>query len=268
MNRWWWMVIGAVAGGPIWIGAVLWMTRGLWRSVRRIRRRGKGREQLVELGQLAGGLAHEIKNPLSTINVNLKLLAEDIERFPDETHRRWLHRLEGVQGEADRMRGILDDFLRYAGKYELTLRSVELARLVGELADFFAPQAESARVVMRTTLPEEPIRVRVDVGLLKQAVLNLLINAVQATSDGGELILRLTSSRDRAVLEIIDTGTGIAAEELDKIFEVYYSTKKRGTGLGLATTRRIVREHGGTLQVESEVGKGTRFVLSLPLAKE
>ena len=268
MNRWWWMVIGVVAGGPIWIGAVLWLTRGLWRSVRKIRRRGKGREQLVELGQLAGGLAHEIKNPLSTINVNLKLLAEDIGRIPDDTHRRWLRRLESVQGEADRMRGILDDFLRYAGKYELTLETVELARLVGELADFFAPQAESARVVMRMTLPTEPVRVRVDAGLLKQAMLNLLINAVQAMGSGGELIVRLTSSRDRAALEIIDTGSGIAPEELDKVFEVYYSTKKRGTGLGLPTTRRIVREHGGTLLVESDVGKGTRFVISLPLAKE
>ena len=264
----WWFVVGAAAAGPVGLGLGFLLARRLWQSARRMVARAKGSQQLVELGQLAGGLAHEIKNPLSTINVNLKLLSEDLARSQADEHRRWLRRLQGVQAEADRLRGILDDFLRYAGKYELTLHVADLRRLVGELADFFAPQAEAARVVMRTTLPDTPVRCRVDANLLKQALLNLMINGVHAMAEGGELIVRLSASRGSGVVEVTDTGTGIAAADLNKIFQVYYSTKKQGSGLGLPTTRRIVLEHGGTIRVESDVGQGTRFVISLPLVTE
>jgi signal transduction histidine kinase len=221
---------------------------------------------LAELGQLAGGLAHEIKNPLSTINVNLKLLAEDLARHDDETHRRWLRRLRSVQEEADRLKDILDDFLQYAGRYELDLAAIDLRRLIDELADFFSPQTEAAGVIMRTALPEAEVRCRVDPKLFKQALLNLLINAVQAMEAGGELLVKLSAQRGRGVVEVIDTGRGMAPEELGRIFDVYYSTKKHGTGLGLPTTRRIVREHGGAIRVESEPGKGTRFTIALPMA--
>jgi signal transduction histidine kinase len=262
----WWLLLGAVLGGPAWILLSLWGARRLWHSARRLAARAKGQEHLVELGQLAGGLAHEIKNPLSTINVNLKLLAEDLQRQDDPLHRRWLARLNSVQAETARLKGILDDFLRYAGKHELNPAVVDFRRLIGELADFFAPQAEAARVVMRTSLPEAPVRCDVDSNLIKQAVLNLMINAVQAMDQGGELLIRLSPSRNRAVLEVIDTGRGIPPDEVEKVFQVYYSTKKQGSGLGLPTTRRIIREHDGTIHVNSEVGKGTRFVVTLPLA--
>jgi signal transduction histidine kinase len=222
----------------------------------------------VELGQLAGGLAHEIKNPLSTINVNLKLLSEDLSRQGDEESKRALRRLTSVQAEASRLKDILDDFLRFAGRMELSPSVVDLRRLVEEMADFFAPQADSARVVLRPSLPPEPVRVRVDENLIKQALLNLMINAVQAMPQGGELILRVSPQRGQAVAEVIDTGTGIPKEDLPRIFEVYYSTKQRGTGLGLPLTYRIIREHGGTIRVESELGKGTRFIIHLPVAAQ
>ena len=262
----WWILAGAICAGPLWVALALWASGRVWRSARRLSARAKGRDHLVELGQLAGGLAHEIKNPLSTVNVNLKLLAEDLARSDDPTHRRWLRRLESVQQEADRLREILDDFLRYAGKVELHLQPADLGTLVGELTDFFAPQADAQRIVLRTAVPEGPVRVRVDAKLFKQAVLNLMINASQAMTDGGELLITVSEQRGRGVLEVTDTGPGIPAEQLGKIFDVYYSTKKRGSGLGLPTTRRIIREHHGTLRVQSEPGKGTRFVISLPPA--
>jgi signal transduction histidine kinase len=106
----------------------------------------------------------------------------------------------------------------------------------------------------------------VDANLLKQAVLNLMINSTQAMADGGELLIRLAPRRGEAVLEVTDTGKGIPPEDQARIFQVYYSTKKGGTGLGLPTTQRIIREHGGTLSVQSQVGKGTRFVIALPLS--
>ena len=250
------------------VAAMILISRRVWRNVKRLSARAKGLEHLVELGQLAGGLAHEIKNPLSTINVNLKLLEEDLRRYDDEVHGRWLRRLQGVKGETDRLREILDDFLRFTGKYEISLAVTDLRNILSELADFFSPQAEAARVVMRTSMPDFPVRCKIDPNLIKQAVLNLLLNAVQAMAEGGELLLRLTTARGRAVIEVIDTGPGIAPDDLPRIFQVYYSTKKRGSGLGLPTTRRIIREHEGTIRAESEVGKGTRFIINLPLAKQ
>lgn len=260
-----WFSIGAVCSGPLWAAVAIWITRRLWRNARRLSARTKGYEHLVELGQLAGGLAHEIKNPLSTVNLNIKLLTEDLERRPDEDHRRWLRRLQSVQSEIARLKDILDDFLRFAGKYEMSLSVVDLRNLVGELTDFFAPQAAAAHVVMRTTLGDREARCSIDPNLIKQALLNLLINAVQAMPEGGELLIKVSTAHGQANIEVIDTGCGIAPQDLPKIFQVYYSTKARGTGLGLPTTRRIIREHGGSIHVESEVGKGTRFIIALPL---
>ena len=260
----WSFLAGAVLFSPLWIAITVWLTRRGRVYTPRRRRHAVRDEQMAELARLAGGLAHEIRNPLSTINVNLKLLAEDLDRYKDEDHRRWLRRLRGVQDEADRLRIILDDFLRFAGKVELVLTETDLRQVVEELGDFFTPQAEAGHIRMRTALPATPVPCRVDVKLIKQALLNLMINAIQATDAGGELLIRMDQVRGQVTIAVTDTGTGIAADELARIFQVYYSTKKGGTGLGLPTTRRIIREHGGTIQVHSEPGKGTRFVITLP----
>jgi len=255
------LVWGAVLGAAV----TAWVARRIWRNARWLSARARGQDHLAELGRLAGGLAHEIKNPLSTITLNLRLLSEDVARHHDDEHRRWGRRLESVQTECDRLRTILDDFLRYAGKLELVPVPLDLRRLASEVVDFFAAQAENARVVLRSSFPPEPVACRVDERLMKQALLNLMINAVQAMEDGGELLVQASTQRGEGILEVIDTGRGMDADELGRVFEVYYSTKKNGTGLGLPTTRRIVRAHGGTLRVESEPGKGTRFVIALPL---
>ncbi len=259
------IIIGALLAGPVWVAAVLWFSRRMWRNVRRLSARARGQGHLIEVAQLAGGLAHEIRNPLSTINVNLKLLSEDLARRQDEESKRMVRRLETVRSEADRLRDILDDFLRYAGHYELQTAPVDVRRMIEELVDFFAPQAEAGRIVHRSTMPETEVRCSLDVNLIKQALLNLMINGSQAMPDGGELLVKLSTQRNWAVIEVIDTGSGMEPDELNKIFGVYYSTKKQGSGLGLPTTRRIIREHGGDITVESEPGKGTRFVITLPL---
>ena len=265
MENWWLLLTGAAIAAPVGALVVAWATRRAWRDMRRLAARSRGQDHLAELGRLAGGLAHEIKNPLSTININLRLLTEDLARFGDEQHQRLLRRLKGVQEESYRLKTILDDFLRYAGKYELAPASVDLRRIVGELCDFFTPQAQDAHVVLRSCLPDKPVICRIDENLFKQALLNLMINAVQAMTNGGELIIRVAAQYDSGIVEVIDTGPGIPADQLGRVFDVYYSTKKHGTGLGLPTSRRIVHEHGGTIRMESEVGKGTRFVITMPL---
>ena len=109
MSEWSWFALGLLVGGPLWILVTWWFARRIWRTARRVSARAKGKENLVELGQLAGGLAHEIKNPLSTINLNLKLLSEDLQRYADEDHQRLLRRLHSVRDETARVKGILDD---------------------------------------------------------------------------------------------------------------------------------------------------------------
>jgi len=266
---WVWVLIGAVAAGPVWVLAAL-------RVARRLHRRNtSGRDAsppagggFVEFNRLVSGLAHEIKNPLSTINLNLDLLSEGLKQPTVEDRRRLLTRLLSVREETRRVQRILADFLQVTGKHELTLRRTDLRTLVDELADFLEPQAQASRVIMRTALPDGPVCCNIDVNLLKQAILNLMINAVEALDPAGELLVKVSADSDRATVEVMDTGPGIDADTMEKIFTPYFSTKKGGSGLGLPACRRIIREHGGRLEVTSEPGKGTRFVISLPLARE
>lgn len=261
-----WILAGAAASAPLWIALTLWANRRAWRAMRRLNSRAQGRDQLAEIGTQAGGLAHEIRNPLSTINVNLQLLAEDLARYADDDHQRLARRLASVRSEAARLRAILDDFLNFARRHELHLVRTDLREIVSEMADFFASQADAARVVLRAMAGPAEIPVRVDVNLIKQAILNLMINAVQAMPNGGELIVQSALRGGQAILEVIDTGVGMDEQQRRRAFDPFYSTKGRGMGLGLPTTRRILQEHEGTIRVDSEQGKGTRFTVTLPVA--
>lgn len=229
-----------------------------------LERRARQAERLAEIGSLTGGLAHEIKNPLSTVQLNLQLLHEDL--LPDNpAYSRIVSRLGTVQRETTRLRDILEDFLRYAGRLELDRKPTELNNLLEELVDFFVPQAQVHRVQLRLKKSPTPIAANIDPKLLKQAILNLMINAIQAMPEGGELILCVELRGREAYIEVTDTGTGIDPDILPKIFQAYYTTKRGGTGIGLAMTQRIVEEHGGKLHVDSEPTKGTRFSIFLPL---
>lgn len=229
-----------------------------------LERRTRRAERLAELGTLTGGLAHEIKNPLSTVQLNLQLLQEDLDPS-NPAYGRVLNRLKTVRNETSRLREILDDFLRYAGRIELDRQPVDLNRLLEELVDFFSPQALLQRVQIRVKKSAAPLIAPVDARLIKQAVLNLMLNALQAMPAGGELMLTLHERDGSAVVDVIDTGPGIPADVIPRIFAAYYSTRKGGTGLGLPMAKRIADEHGGSLAVSSEPGKGTDFCLRLPL---
>jgi signal transduction histidine kinase len=256
----WGLVIGFAAAALLAavVGSVA------YRRIILLERRALQAERLAEIGSLTGGLAHEIKNPLSTVQLNLQLLREDL--VPNNpAYTRITSRLETVQKETGRLREILDDFLRYAGRIELDRKPTELNELLSELVDFFLPQAQLSRVQLRLRRHPTPVVADVDARLIKQAVLNLLINGLQAMSHGGELILSLTTQGRNAVIDVIDTGPGIAQDQLNRIFTAYYTTRKGGTGIGLAMARRIAEEHGGRIAVRSEVGKGSDFYLTIPL---
>lgn len=258
----WGLLIGELSG------LVLAALIGVWAYKRMLalERRQRESARLAELGTLTGGLAHEIKNPLSTVQLNLQLLQEDLNPH-DPAHSRIVNRLMTVRNETGRLREILDDFLRYAGRLEVVKKPIELNGLLDELVDFFAPQAGANRIQLRLKKNPTPIIAPIDSKLIKQAMLNLMINAVHAMPGGGELILTLGADPEWAIIDVIDTGPGIPSETVEKIFEAYYSTKKGGTGLGLPMAKRIAEAHGGTLGVKTDQGKGSDFTLRLPLAR-
>ncbi|MSR64006.1 MAG: two-component sensor histidine kinase [Planctomycetes bacterium] len=235
-------------------------------------------DRMASLVRLADGLAHEIKNPLSTMAINLALLQEDWERAgasrnpgePQRTPReeRSLKRIRTLQREVSRLEHILEDFLHYARGGVVNRRPEDLARIVRELIEFVEPEDERAGIRHHVDLPIGLPLVLVDEAHIKQAVLNLLVNARQAMSDGGELLVRLRRMGTRVELSITDTGMGMSSEKLARCFEEYWSDKPSGTGLGLSTARRIIEEHGGTITVLSEEGRGSSFSITLPLAVE
>jgi signal transduction histidine kinase len=226
-------------------------------------------ETYAEFAALVGGLAHEIRNPLSTIRLNMELLAEDFETTDPESptkqrDRRAKAKIDLVRQECDRLQKLLGDFLDFARQESLTPEPGSLNVEVEQLLDFFAPQARDAGVeIVRYLDPELPT-VRLDRETFRSAVLNLLLNAVQAIEGGGQLVVRTRPSGLGVVLEMIDTGPGMDAETLAKVFRAFYTTKQGGSGLGLPTARKIVEAHGGTIDIESAPGRGTKVTIWLP----
>ncbi len=268
--------IGLACGVLLTVPLVVITSRRTARRVQRLELRARSAERLAELGTLTGGLAHEIKNPLSTIGLNLQLLRESIidAKIPDPANGRLINRVQSLSAEVDRLRGILEDFLAFAGRMKLDLHLTDVNDLVTQLVDFYHPQADASGVNLRTQLDPAVKSVQLDPTLLKQALLNLLLNATQAMVEarygtkphGGctDLILRTEASPDGVNIHVIDTGPGIDEATQEKIFRPYFTTKKSGTGLGLPTTRRIIDEHGGRIILHSAPGQGTDFTIHLP----
>ena len=223
-------------------------------------------ERYAELAALAGGLAHEIKNPLSTLNLNLQLLAEDFEGGETPRDRRAFEKIGRLQQVVQRLEDLLNDFLRFARVERLNLKPTNLADLVEEIVDFYGPQAAANSIILRSDLSEALPPVAIDRDMFKQALFNLMLNAQNAMPGGGDLILRGRSAGDRVLLDVIDTGTGIRDEIKGKIFQPFYSTRPGGSGLGLPAAKRIIDAHDGRLTVDSTVGWGTAFTIDLPAA--
>ena len=212
------------------------------------------------LGRLLGVIAHEIKNPLSTIKVNLRLVDEELEAGTsgdiDQRLARARRKLSVIDKEASRLEQILDGFLRYADRTQPRLLAADLNPVIDDIIDFYMPQATVHSVTLRKSLHKEPLVCKIDAAMLKQAVLNLLINAQQAISGEGEVMVRTAGDGQYAQIQISDTGRGIPAQRLEHLFEPYQSSRPDGTGLGLATVKKIIDAHNGTIAVVSEPGRG------------
>lgn len=223
---------------------------------------------IAEVTALAGGLAHELRNPLSTIKVNLQLLAEDLSREdadPADVNRRALARVGVVRREAERLQALFDEFLSLAGPCRLNRAEIDLRTVVDHLVAFLEPTLTAADIAVERHRPDAPVSCPLDEKLIEQALLNIVLNAADAMPDGGTLTIEIAHAPPWATVLVRDTGTGIGEEDRPRIFDPFFSTKPKGTGLGLAITRRVVREHGGEIDFNSTLGQGTTFTLRLPL---
>jgi signal transduction histidine kinase len=225
------------------------------------------RRQYEEVAALAGGLAHEIRNPLSTIGMLLELMAEDLQTPETPRDRRILTQVNTLQRECRHLEEILSAFLQFARLGELELAECDLNQLVRDFIEFYKPQARDHHIEISPHLASDLPAVRVDRSLFRQMLLNLALNAQQAMPDGGIMELQTSFGDGSVQLAIIDNGVGMDEATQAKLFDVFFSTKVGGSGLGLPTVRKIVEAHQGRIACQSEPGRGTRFVISFPPAQ-
>jgi two-component system sensor histidine kinase HydH len=221
-------------------------------------------EKLAALGQLAAGIAHEIRNPLTSINILIHSLTDNL---PDENAHR--EDLKVIEEEINRINEIVDQFLRFARPAPPLLEKAEIVPIFEETLQLLRPQIEKQRIAVQKEFESLP-PILMDREQMKQVILNLLLNAVQAMSKRGHLILRgEISENDRFIrLSIHDSGVGISDDEMGKLFDPFFSTKEGGIGLGLSIAHRIIDQHQGKIEVESTPGKGTLFTVWLPIHNE
>lgn len=219
--------------------------------------------RLEAINRLTGGVAHEIKNPLNSIAARLALLESIVaEQAPEAAPE-----IQVISEEIVRLDRVVRTFLDFTQPLQIRRDRVDIADLVRELAEFFGPDAANRGVAMQVQVPAGPLPVRGDRDLLKQALLNLVINGIEAMPGGGTMKLEADSADGVCRVRISDTGTGIPESMREKIFQLYFTTKKKGSGIGLATAYRTLQLHGGSIKVESQVGAGTTFELTLPVAR-
>ena len=221
-------------------------------------------DQYTEIARLAGALAHEIKNPLSTIRLNLQLLDEDLDGEESPGQRRAIKRVGAMQQECTRLQGLLDDFLQFAKVRHLDLKPTDLNKELDDLLDFFTPETEESGISVVRYFDANVPMLLLDRPSFRGALINLLLNAKQAMPTGGELTVATVAEGEHVLVHVIDTGCGMDDQTAAQMFEAFFSTKPGGSGLGLPTISKIIEAHGGAIGVETEVGRGTQFTITLP----
>ncbi|MBE7541077.1 MAG: ATP-binding protein [Bryobacteraceae bacterium] len=217
--------------------------------------------RLAAINRLTGGVAHEIKNPLNSIAIRLELLRNHLREAPEAEEE-----INIISQEITRLDRVVRTFLDFTRPVDLATTNLDLGKLIQELLTLIEPEATQHRVDLELNAPGVPVRIRGDADLLKQALMNICRNALDVMPDGGHLRVGLLRAGNDAVVSIADTGPGIPAEHRERVFQLYYSTKKKGSGIGLAMTYRAVQLHGGSIEVDSAPGQGSLFRLRLPVA--
>jgi hypothetical protein len=229
---------------------------------RQIGRQLQTADRLAAISRISGGVAHEVKNPLNAILLHVEVARTRLARGEADV----TPQMEVISREILRLDRVVKTFLDFTRPVELNYRVVPLRDVLGEIVDLARPQADAARIRMLVSEDAAGVEVRIDRDLFKQAVLNVVVNAIEVMPQGGDLRIESSPAQDNIEIRISDTGAGIPPELREKIFRLYFTTKQSGSGIGLAMTFRIVQLHDGTIDFSSEPGKGTTFVIRLPIA--
>jgi signal transduction histidine kinase len=223
-------------------------------------------ERAAVIGRLTQAIAHEIRNPLNVINLSVDQATAKYGPEDESRRKQFTRLLSSVKDEIARLRHMVNDVLNYGRPAHLSVERVDLRNLMEETIQLIRPQAEDQNVEVIFEQDNEFVNVTGDAERLKSCLSNITINALQAMPTGGRLLAQVRRLDGLIEVTISDTGVGISAESVNKIFEPYYSTKKSGFGLGLAVTKKIVEEHQGSIEVHSRVNQGTTFTLRFPVA--
>ncbi len=225
-------------------------------------------ESLAALTNLAAGVAHEIKNPLGSIGIHLQLIQKKLHGKGKFDAKDIGQHLDVISEEVDRLNRIVVDFLFAVKPMDTKLEDGDLNKVIRELLDFVRLELDQAGVEIEADLSGDIPTLQIDPRFIKQALLNLIKNAVSAMPEGGVLRVRTMREGEDVLIRVSDTGTGIPEEIIGKIFEPYFTTKPFGTGLGLTIVFKIVKEHFGDISVASRPAEGTTFVVSLPIPQK
>jgi len=221
-------------------------------------------ERLSSLGHLAAGVAHEIRNPLNAMGMGLQRLKREF-LPPDESKREeYVSFTELILKEIRRVDSIIEQFLTLSRPFQLSLKESSLRDLLKHLVALFQEEASSLEITLQAEIPAELPAVSMDPEKLTQALINIMKNGMQAMGRGGTLRIEAKSLREGVEVVILDSGSGIPPEQMETIFNYYYTTKEKGVGLGLPIAHRIIEAHGGQLKIESRVGSGTKVTVTLP----
>lgn len=222
---------------------------------------------LETINALVGGLAHEIKTPLSTVSMNLQLIRESLQNAEGLTAREegLLAKVRLLEKEVHRLGETLNEFLRFVRGKRIEKKPGSINLLVNEILDFVQPEAEAKSVTVHRHLDYRIPLFHFDFEQVRQAVLNVIKNGVEAVEPEGDLYVETAQHGVEIRISVTNTGSAIPSEDREKVFDLYYSTKPQGTGLGLSMTRRVLEAHGGSVEIDPEPSWGVRFVLRLPM---
>jgi signal transduction histidine kinase len=223
--------------------------------------------RLAAISRLTGGVAHEIKNPLNAIALRLDLLGAKL-GAPDEDlvpKKELVNDIEILSKEVLRLDRVVKTFLDFSRPVEVHFLKLDLAELAREVCVLLSPQAKVAHVDLVFEASSEVAQMRGDADMLRQVILNLVTNAIEAMKDGGKIVVKVAQETQAVVMDITDTGPGIDPKLRDRVFQLYFTTKTRGSGIGLAMTFRAVQMHNGTIDFASETGRGTTFHIQFPV---
>ncbi len=255
--------VGVVTVGVLSLAYfIIWW---LWRRARKMEEMASEAERMAYIGTLASGLAHEIRNPLNSLHLNMQLLEEELGEDVAGGEKRRL--LAITRDEIGRLERLASEFLRYAKPGPLDLEEIPAFDLLARCRELLAAELKSRGASLSIEDRSQGARVLVDSEQMSQLLLNLVQNALAASEEARrapEVTLRARRAGSRVVLEVEDHGIGIPPEERGKIFDLFYSTRKGGTGLGLAVVERIAKAHNGEIEVKSTTGRGTTVILALP----